>query len=82
MLNKHIHRLSFVQVPHHGSKNNNDDKIVKNDLVFIIFAGTKNTYNHSSEIVVEKFKIFDKMYFIVTEYRESELISIYDLYNY
>lgn len=80
LLNKHIHRLSFVQVPHHGSKNNNDDKIVKNNLVFIIFAGTKNTYNHPSEIVVEKLNIFEKMYFIVTEHRESELIAIYDLY--
>lgn len=79
ILKKHIKGLSFVQLPHHGSEYNNDDNILNNYLVFIIFSGTKNNYNHPSEKVIERLNILGKLYFIVTEHREDELLVIYDL---
>ncbi len=78
ILNRYRGRFAFIQIPHHGSKNNNDDFILNQNAVFIIFAGIKNTYNHPSEIVIERLNNFRKTYYIITENRESELLVFYE----
>ena len=77
LLKKYEDRISCLQMPHHGSKHNNDDVILNMNKFFIIFAGVTNGYNHPSAIIIEKLNIYNKLYHIVTENRDTELFVIY-----
>ncbi len=72
--------ISLVQVPHHGSKHNFDDRICfefSYSKVFFISAGEKNRYRHPSSTVIEKIFNSRNCVCLVTENKSSALQFIY-----
>ena len=66
--------IGCIQVPHHGSYKNYNDKIAMYDAFYVISAGQNNQYRHPSGLVVKDL-IYNKKYpFIVTEQRDKEVI--------
>ncbi len=75
--------ISLVQVPHHGSKHNFDERICSEfaDLkIFFISAGEKNKYRHPSCTVIEKIYYLHNCVCLVTENKSSAIQFIYEHY--
>ncbi len=73
---KKVNSISFLQLPHHGSKYNYHSDCTKNIDKFIVTAGYSNSYGHPHCTVCEDIMIKEKCLLTVTEnpgslYREN-----------
>ena len=74
--------IGCVQVAHHGSTHNFNEKLLNINAEFVISAGIKNKYHHPHPSVVKKLVLHEKWPWIVTEDQESMLkLKIYYLDN-
>lgn len=73
ILSKHKSKLMCMQVPHHGSKHNNDVDTLKENIYYVICAGENNRYGHPSASVIAMLMTKTKIYRIVTESEKSKL---------
>ncbi|KDE71255.1 hypothetical protein FUSO6_01445 [Fusobacterium necrophorum DAB] len=70
---KYWERIGCLQLPHHGSKHNFSEKFLEINTFFVISAGTKNKYKHPHVKILKNLLLNQKIVFIVTEKKESEL---------
>lgn len=74
---KYWNYIGCVQVPHHGSIYNFNEKLLELKCIYIISAGTVNRYKHPNGAVLKHFIMKRMLPFIVTEKEDSEvLISV------
>ena len=73
VLRNHESKLMCMQVPHHGSKHNNDVDTLKEYIYYVICAGENNRYGHPSASVIAMLMTKKKIYRIVTESEKSKL---------
>lgn len=59
--------IQYIQVPHHGARNNFNDKFIHSDKIYIISAGSKNQYNHPHDEVLREILVKNAHVFIVNE---------------
>lgn len=59
--------IQYIQIPHHGAKNNFNDKFIHSNKIYIISAGSKNQYNHPHDEVLKKILVKNAHVFIVNE---------------
>lgn len=69
--NKYWEYIQYFQVPHHGSKNNFNEKFVDFNKIYIVSAGSKNQYKHPHNEVIREILIKNAHLFIVTEVSKS-----------
>ena len=69
--NKYWEYIQYFQVPHHGSKNNFNEKFVDFNKIYIVSAGSKNQYKHPHNEVLREILIKNAHLFIVTEVSKS-----------
>lgn len=78
---RHVeNNITLVQVPHHGSKHNFNDRICckfADSKIFFISAGEKNQYRHPSRTVFEKIFFSHNYVCLVTENKSSTIQFIY-----
>lgn len=68
------YKIGCIQIPHHGSKNNFCEKLIKDNCLYFISVGNNN-YNHPSKDVTDKLKQHNNV-FIVKEDKKSKLTII------
>lgn len=69
--------VGFIQIPHHGSKDNFDEQIFgifPMSKIYFACAGINNSYGHPSQRVLDEIIAHRKKCYIVTEDINSELI--------
>lgn len=69
--NKYWEYIQYFQVPHHGSKNNFNEKFVDFNKIYIVSAGSENQYKHPHNEVLREILIKNAHLFIVTEVSKS-----------
>ena len=76
-LKKLFDYVGTIQIPHHGSRHNFHEEIIKDSMkIGVISFGKNNSYGHPSSRVIERI-IMNECYPIsVTEEQDSELIQI------
>lgn len=73
---KYFHKLSTIQVPHHGSKNNyNPELNMNNNIISVISAGINNKYEHPHQNTLRQIIQKNGIALIVTEEESSKLIQ-------
>ena len=65
--------VGLIQVPHHGSNNNFNEKIIDLASLLIISAGTRNQYSHPHAQVLKRIIASGIPYFWITEYVGSRV---------
>jgi len=71
---KYFHQLSTIQIPHHGSKGNYNDRLnMYSNIISIISAGKKNNYGHPHPSTTEAIVRQNGIPIVVTEYETSKL---------
>ena len=69
--------IKSIQVPHHGSKNNNHPSLYDNAIRGFISVGTGNRYNHpSKDILIELYRQ-RCLPIVVTEDEWTKFVSVY-----
>ena len=69
--NNYWEYIQYIQVPHHGAKNNFNDKFIHSNKIYIISAGSKNQYNHPHGEVLREILVKNAHVFIVNEHKWS-----------
>ena len=77
--NKYWKEIAAIQVPHHGSKNNYDEKLYENPINGIVSVGNTNSYNHPDIDTLVKIQNQGCHPVIVTEDKGSMKIYHYSL---
>ena len=75
--------ITLIQIPHHGSKHNFDERIClefDKPKIFFISAGEKNKYRHPSCTVIEKIFYSHNCVCLVTENKSSAIQFLYEHY--
>lgn len=77
-INAILNHIGLIQVPHHGSLKNFNDKLLEypNSPMFFVSYGVKNTYGHPSLKIVSKILSKDLILFSVNEYRNTAVVQI------
>lgn len=74
---KYWSTIGCFQVPHHGSAGNFNTGFIENDKVYIISAGTKNSYGHPNADVIKSIHIGGGYPFVITEDCSSYLAQTF-----
>jgi hypothetical protein len=77
---KYWSTIGCFQVPHHGSAWNFNTGFIENDKVYIISAGTKNSYGHPDADVIQSIHIGGGHPFVITEDCSSYLAQTFYFY--
>lgn len=60
-------RIGVIQLPHHGSQHNYNNKLLSKDVFYIISAGFRNPYNHPHAKVLKELILHHKRFAWITE---------------
>ena len=74
---KYWSTIGCFQVPHHGSARNFNTGFIENNKVYIISAGTKNSYGHPNADVIKSIHIGGGYPFVITEDCSSYLAQTF-----
>lgn len=74
---KYWSTIGCFQVPHHGSAWNFNTGFIENNKVYIISAGTKNSYGHPDADVIKSIHIGGGYPFVITEDCSSYLAQTF-----
>lgn len=64
-------KIGLIQIPHHGSSYNFNEKLICPKCQYIISAGTKNRFGHPHGAVLKSLLLNGKIPYIVTEQNAS-----------
>ncbi|HBZ64766.1 MAG TPA: hypothetical protein DEO89_09335 [Lachnospiraceae bacterium] len=73
---KYWDKIGCIQIPHHGSKYNFNDKFLDYNCFFVISAGYSNKYKHPHSEVIKKFLLRDIKPNLVTEQQGSAFYTL------
>lgn len=76
---KYWDKIGCIQIPHHGSKYNFNDKFLDYNCFFVISAGYSNKYKHPHSEVIKKFLLRDIKPNLVTEQQGSAFYTLIQL---
>lgn len=72
-------RIGLIQVPHHGSEHNSDNKLYEPNKLCIISSGRNDRYDHPDQATIDAIMKAGSIHMIVTEEKKTKQLFKYQL---